>query len=135
MSEIHNEIKPIISVKGMKKDFGDNKVLRGIDLDVMPGDRITIIGPSGCGKSTFLRCINCMEDPTAGSIIFHGVDLADLRVNINTHREHIGMVFQQFNLFNNKSVIENIMLAPVYVGVRNYKRAQRQNFCIKWWCN
>ena len=131
MSEIHNEIKPIISVKGMKKDFGDNKVLRGIDLDVMPGDRITIIGPSGCGKSTFLRCINCMEDPTAGSIIFHGVDLADLRVNINTHREHIGMVFQQFNLFNNKSVIENIMLAPVYVGVRNYKRAKRQNFFIK----
>ena len=131
MNEKLNTSEPIISIKGMTKDFGDNRVLRGIDLDVMPGEQITVIGPSGCGKSTFLRCINCMEDPTGGSIIFHGVDLADLRVNINTHRERIGMVFQQFNLFNNKTVIENIMLAPVYVGVRNYKRAKRKNFFIK----
>ena len=131
MNEKLNTCEPVISIRGMTKNFGDNRVLRGIDLDVMPGEQITVIGPSGCGKSTFLRCINCMEDPTGGSIIFHGVDLADLRVNINTHRERIGMVFQQFNLFNNKTVIENIMLAPVYVGVRNYKRAKRKNFFIK----
>ena len=123
--------EPIISIRGMKKDFGDNRVLRGIDLDVKYGEQITIIGPSGCGKSTFLRCINCMEDPTAGSIFFRGADLADTRVNINTHREHIGMVFQQFNLFNNKTVLGNIMLAPVYVGVRNYRRAARKNFFTK----
>ena len=123
--------EPIISIRGMKKDFGDNHVLRGIDLDVKYGEQITIIGPSGCGKSTFLRCINCMEDPTAGSIFFRGADLADTRVNINTHREHIGMVFQQFNLFNNKTVLGNIMLAPVYVGVRNYRRAARKNFFTK----
>lgn len=121
----------ILSVKGLEKSFGDNRVLRGIDLDIYNGEVITVIGPSGCGKSTFLRCLNCMEDPTGGSIFFQGEDLADLKVNINTHREKIGMVFQQFNLFNNKTVIENVMLAPVYVGVRNYKRAVRKNRSIK----
>ena len=121
----------IISVKGLKKDFGDIKVLQGVDLDIKNGEVITIIGPSGCGKSTFLRCLNCMEDPTGGSIFFQGEDIADTSVNIDTHREKIGMVFQQFNLFNNKTVIENIMLAPVYVGVRNLKRAKRKNKSIK----
>ncbi len=121
----------ILSVKGLQKDFGDVKVLKGIDLDIYNGEVITVIGPSGCGKSTFLRCLNCMEDPTGGSIFFQGDDIADVRININTHREKIGMVFQQFNLFNNKTVIENIMLAPVYVGVRNYKKAKRKNNRIK----
>ena len=121
----------ILSVKGLEKSFGDNRVLRGIDLDIYNGEVITVIGPSGCGKSTFLRCLNCMEDPTGGSIYFQGEDLADLKVNINTHREKIGMVFQQFNLFNNKTVIENVMLAPVYVGVRDYKKALRRNRRIK----
>ena len=121
----------IISVRGLAKDFGDIKVLKGVDLDIKNGEVITIIGPSGCGKSTFLRCLNCMEDPTGGSIIFQGEDIADQKVNIDTHREKIGMVFQQFNLFNNKTVIENIMLAPVYVGVRNLKRAKRKNAFIK----
>ena len=119
----------ILSVKGLKKDFGSVRVLKGIDLDVYNGEVITVIGPSGCGKSTFLRCLNCMEDPTGGSIFFQGDDIADVKININTHRERIGMVFQQFNLFNNKTVIENIMLAPVYVGVRNYKKAKRKNLC------
>ena len=118
----------IISVRGLKKDFGDIQVLQGVDLDIKNGEVITIIGPSGCGKSTFLRCLNCMEDPTGGSIFFQGEDIADTSVNIDTHREKIGMVFQQFNLFNNKTVIENIMLAPVYVGVRNLKRDKRKNF-------
>ena len=121
----------IISVRGLTKDFNNLKVLQGVDLDVKNGEVITIIGPSGCGKSTFLRCLNCMEDPTGGSIFFQGEDIADKKVNIDTHREKIGMVFQQFNLFNNKTVIENIMLAPVYVGVRNIRRAKRKNAAIR----
>ncbi len=123
--------EPILSVRGLKKDFGDLEVLKGIDLDVENGEVISIIGPSGCGKSTFLRCLNCMEDPTGGSIFFQGDDIADMKVDINTHREKIGMVFQQFNLFNNKTVVDNIMLAPVYVGIRNIKRAKRKNAAIK----
>lgn len=121
-----DQAETILSVKNLKKSFGTNNVLRGVDLDVINGEVITVIGPSGCGKSTFLRCLNCMEDPTDGSIIFQGEDIADMKVDINLHREKIGMVFQQFNLFNNKSVIENIMLAPVYVGLRNIKRTKKE---------
>ena len=121
----------ILSARNLKKSFGDNEVLRGLNLDIQNGEVIAIIGPSGCGKSTFLRCLNCMEDPSSGSIFFEGDDIADVRVDINKHREKIGMVFQQFNLFNNKTVIENIMLAPVYVGVRNYKQAKKANNLIK----
>ncbi len=121
----------VLSVRGLTKKFGSLEVLRGLDLDIRDGEQIAIIGPSGCGKSTFLRCLNCMEDPTSGSIIFEGEDIADMKVDINKHREHIGMVFQQFNLFNNKTVIENIMLAPVYVGVRDLKAKKRKNFFIK----
>ena len=119
--------EPIISVRGLTKTYGKLDVLRGIDEDIREGEQVAIIGPSGSGKSTFLRCLNCMEDPTSGSIIFEGVDIADRRVNINTHREHIGMVFQQFNLFNNKKVIDNITLAPIYVGKRNLRRAKLKN--------
>ncbi len=126
-----NADKYIISVRNLQKDFANLQVLKGIDLDIANGEVITVIGPSGCGKSTFLRCLNCPEDPTGGSIFFQGVDIADVRVNINTHREKIGMVFQQFNLFNNKTVIDNIMLAPVYVGLRNIKAIKRKNFKIK----
>ena len=104
----------ILSARNLKKSFGDNAVLRGLNLDIQNGEVIAIIGPSGCGKSTFLRCLNCMEDPTSGSIFFDGEDIADLKVDINKHRENIGMVFQQFNLFANKTVLENITLAPIY---------------------
>ena len=83
----------ILSVKGLEKTFGDNKVLKGVDLDVYEGDVVAIIGPSGCGKSTFLRCVNCLEDPTGGTIMFQGEDLADMKVDINVHRQKIGMVF------------------------------------------
>ena len=121
----------VLSVRDLTKQFGELEVLRGLDLDIYDGEQIAIIGPSGCGKSTFLRCLNCMEDPSGGSIIFDGVDITDMKVNINKHREHIGMVFQQFNLFNNKTVVENIMLAPVYVGIRNLRAAKRKNFFIK----
>lgn len=122
---------PIISIRNLEKSFGTNNVLRGIDLDVRNGEKISIIGPSGCGKSTFLRCINCMEDPTGGSIIFNGVDIANPEVDINIHRQKIGMVFQQFNLFNNKTVIQNITLAPIYVAMKALRRAKRKNFFRK----
>ena len=117
----------ILSVRNLTKKFGDTQVLKGVDLDVYEGDVVAIIGPSGCGKSTFLRCINCLEDPTGGSIMFDGEDLADMNVDINIHRQKIGMVFQQFNLFNNKTVLQNIMLAPVYVGLRNLRKVKMHN--------
>ena len=126
MSEYTNEQSVILSIRGLKKSFGDLEVLKGIDLDIQHGEKIVLLGPSGCGKSTLLRCLNCMEDPTGGSIFFRGEDIADMKVDINKHREHIGMVFQQFNLFNNKTVIENIMLAPVYVGLRELRRNKRK---------
>ena len=125
MSENTNEKSVILSIRGLEKSFNNLKVLKGIDLDIQHGEKIVLLGPSGCGKSTLLRCINCMEDPTGGSIFFRGEDIADMKVDINKHREHIGMVFQQFNLFNNKTVIENIMLAPVYVGLRALRRSKR----------
>ncbi len=121
----------LIETKGLTKRYGSLLVLDHIDEVIHEGEKVAVIGPSGSGKSTFLRCLNCMEDPSEGSIYFDGVDIADVKVNINTHREHIGMVFQQFNLFNNKTVLENIMLAPVYVGKRNLRRVKRKNFWRK----
>ena len=109
---------PLIEVKGLVKKYGNLTVLNNITNTIYKGDRVAVIGPSGSGKSTFLRCLNCMEDPTGGSIIFNGVDIADVKVDINKHREHIGMVFQQFNLFNNKTVLQNIMLAPVHLRIK-----------------
>ena len=125
MNDIVNENSVILSIRGLKKSFGELEVLKGVDLDIKHGEKIVLLGPSGCGKSTLLRCINCMEDPTGGSIFFRGEDIADMKVDINKHREHIGMVFQQFNLFNNKTVIENIMLAPVYVGLRELRKNKK----------
>ncbi|MBQ7954875.1 MAG: amino acid ABC transporter ATP-binding protein [Lachnospiraceae bacterium] len=116
----------MIDVINLKKNFGNVEVLKGINLTINKGDIVAVIGPSGSGKSTFLRCLNCMEDPTAGQIIFNGVDIADMSVDINVHRRHIGMVFQHFNLFNNKTVIENIMLAPVHVRCQELKKAKRK---------
>jgi len=125
MNEAVKENSVILSIRGLEKSFGELQVLKGIDLDVKHGEKIVLLGPSGCGKSTLLRCINCMEDPTGGSIFFRGEDIADMKVDINKHREHIGMVFQQFNLFNNKTVIENIMLAPVYVALRELRKNKK----------
>ena len=121
----------VLSVKNLTKTFGKLEVLKGLDLDVYEGDVVAIIGPSGCGKSTFLRCINCLEDPSGGSIYFHGEDLADMKVDINVHRQKIGMVFQQFNLFNNLTVLENIMLAPVIVAKKKRAELKNKNFFIK----
>ena len=117
---------PLIEVKGLKKSFGSLEVLKGIDTTIHQGEKIAIIGPSGGGKSTFLRCLNCLEDPTAGAIIFGGEDIANPKVNINKHRENIGMVFQQFNLFNNKTVLQNITLAPVMLRLQRLRRAKRK---------
>lgn len=118
----------MISVSHLSKSYEDGKpVLRDISTHIAPGEKRVIIGPSGCGKSTFLRCLNCMEDPTGGSILFRGQDLADFAVNINHARRHMGMVFQQFNLFNNMTVLENITLAPVLVGKELRRKALRKN--------
>lgn len=111
----------LLSVKGLKKNFGNLAVLKGVDLDVHKGEKIVIIGASGCGKSTFLRCINCLEDPSDGAIMFEGENLADMSVDINIHRQKIGMVFQQFNLFNNYTILDNIMLVPLTVAKKNIK--------------
>ncbi len=117
----------MIEVVNLCKSFGDNQVLKGISTTIQKGEKVVIIGPSGSGKSTFLRCLNCMEDPTSGSIIFGGEDIADPKVDINIHRQKMGMVFQHFNLFNNKTVIENIMMAPVYVATKKLKKQRGTN--------
>ena len=111
----------MIDAIDLTKKYGDLTVLDGITETIHEGERIVIIGASGSGKSTFLRCLNCMEDPTSGSIMFEGVDIADMKVDINVHRQHMGMVFQQFNLFNNKTVLENITLAPYLIGRKKLK--------------
>ena len=126
-----NADEVLLSVYGLKKSFGDNEVLKGVDLEVRNGEKIAILGPSGCGKSTFLRCLNCMEDPTGGSIYFEGVDLADMRVDINIHRQKIGMVFQGFNLFNNLTVLKNITLAPVLIAKKKRAKLKSANFWRK----
>ena len=118
----------MISVSQLSKSYEDGKsVLREISTHIAPGEKRVIIGPSGCGKYTFLRCLNCMEDPTGGSILFRGQDLADFSVNINQARRHMGMVFQQFNLFHNMTVLENITLAPVLVGKELRRSTLRKN--------
>lgn len=121
----------MIDVIDLKKNFGDNEVLKGINMTIDKGDIVVVIGPSGSGKSTFLRCLNCMEDPTSGKIIFEGVDIADPKVDINIHRRKMGMVFQHFNLFNNKTVIENIMLSPVLCAKKDRRKAVVHNMLHK----
>lgn len=121
----------MIDVINLEKHFGNNKVLNGINVTIEKGDIMVVIGPSGSGKSTFLRCLNCMEDPTGGQIIFRGEDIADPKVDINVHRRHMGMVFQHFNLFNNKTVIQNIMLAPVHLQCKDLKKQKRANLRIR----
>lgn len=102
----------LISIKGLHKYFGKNEVLKGIDLDIKSGEVVVIIGPSGSGKSTFLRTMNLLETPTNGMITFEGVDITDKKNDIFKMREKMGMVFQQFNLFPNMTVLENITLSP-----------------------
>ncbi len=121
------EKKAMIEVENLTKNFGDLLVLDDISTKIYEGEKVVIIGPSGGGKSTFLRCLNVLEDPTAGRILFMGNDLADLKVNINIQRQNIGMVFQQFNLFNNYTVKKNITLAPVRIGISNMRKQKIKN--------
>lgn len=117
----------MIDVINLRKSFGDHEILKGVNIKIEKGDIVAVLGPSGSGKSTFLRCLNCMEDPTSGSIVFKGVDIADMHVDINEHRRHMGMVFQHFNLYNNKTVLQNVMMAPAYLRCKDLKRAKRRN--------
>lgn len=118
----------IISVKDLVKEYnhGDVVALDHCDLDVKKGEVVAIIGPSGSGKSTLLRSLNLLEEPTAGEIYFEGVELASKKVDINRHRQKMGMVFQHFNLFPHKTVIENIMMAPVTLKLKTQQEAQAQ---------
>ncbi|MBQ6951383.1 MAG: amino acid ABC transporter ATP-binding protein, partial [Clostridia bacterium] len=106
----------MISVKGLEKHFDEGKLkaLQGVDAEIKRGEVVVVIGPSGSGKSTFLRCLNLLEMPTKGTVTVEGTNITDPRVNINKHREKMGMVFQHFNLFPHKTILENITLAPVY---------------------
>ena len=120
-----NKGKVLLQVQGLEKKFGDNQVLDGITTDICQGEVVAVIGPSGSGKSTFLRSLNLLEVPTGGQILFEGVDITDPKVDINRHRQKIGMVFQQFNLFPHKTVKENIMLAPVTLGLTKEDEAAK----------
>ncbi len=116
----------LIKVEDLQKHFGDNKVLDGISTEIHKGEVVAIIGPSGSGKSTFLRSLNLLEVPTGGKILFENVDITDPKVDIDRHRQKIGMVFQQFNLFPHKTVKENIMLAPVTLKLMTPEEASRK---------
>ena len=116
----------LIQVKDLTKYFGNNKVLDGITTDIRKGEVVAIIGPSGSGKSTFLRSLNLLEVPTGGQIFFEGVDITSKSVDIDKHRQKIGMVFQQFNLFPHKTVKENIMLAPVTLKLMTKEEAEKK---------
>lgn len=116
----------MLEVRNLKKFFGKNMVLKGIDFKVNEGDIVAVIGPSGCGKSTFLRCLNMIEKPSSGKIIFEGYNLTDKNVNLSKIREKIGMVFQQFNLFPHLTVLENITLAPRKLGIMSRDAAEKK---------
>ena len=116
----------MIDVKNLQKTFGDNHVLRGIDQHIAKGEKVVIIGASGSGKSTFLRCLNLLEQPTGGQILFDGVDITDPKNDINKLRTRMGMVFQQFNLFPHLSVKENIKLAPVKLKLMTEAEADKR---------
>ena len=121
----------MIEVSHLTKKFGGLTVLNDVSLTVNEGERIAVIGGSGSGKSTLLRCITCMEDPDGGSIYFEGKDLADWSVDINLARRKIGMVFQQFNLFAHKTVLQNITLAPISLGCADRRKVRRQNLAAR----
>ena len=116
----------VIRVKGLQKDFDNLSVLKGIDVDICKGDVVCVIGASGSGKSTFLRCLNLLEKPTGGSIEFNGVDLTNTKVDLDLHRQKMGMVFQQFNLFPHLTVLENLTLAPVLLKKATKAEAEKK---------
>ena len=115
----------LIEIKNLHKYFGKNEVLKGLDIQIKKGEVVVMIGPSGSGKSTFLRTMNLLEKPTDGQVYFEGVNIADKSVDVFKHREKMGMVFQQFNLFPNMTVLENLCLAPVKTGKRTKEEAKK----------
>lgn len=117
---------PIVSIKGLKKKFGQHTVLENIDFTVYPGEKVVVLGPSGSGKSTMLRCINALEDVTEGTIEVNGFTVTDAKCDLNKMREHLGMVFQRFNLWPHKTVLENVMLAQQVVLGRDTKSAKER---------
>ena len=116
----------MIDVKNLTKSFGDLEVLKGVSQHISKGERVVLIGPSGSGKSTFLRCLNLLETPTGGEIIFEGQSITDDKCDINKIRQKMGMVFQHFNLFPNMTILKNITLAPVRTGLMNKEQAEKQ---------
>ena len=121
----------MIEVINLNKNYGDLKVLQDISFTVEQGEKIAIIGPSGSGKSTLLRCLNFMEEASSGSIVFEGINLTEQHTKLDLHRQRMGMVFQQFNLFNNKTVLENIMMAPLHVRLSKLRKTKRRNLFLK----
>lgn len=120
----------MIKVCNLEKHFGDNQVLRGIDYEIHQGEKIVVIGPSGSGKSTFLRCLNLLETPTSGEIYFDGQCITDKKCDINKVRQHMGMVFQHFNLFANKTIIDNITLAPIHHKIMTKDEAKENALAL-----
>lgn len=116
----------MIHVSNLHKSFGKNDVLKGIDEHIEKGEVVVVIGPSGSGKSTFLRCLNLLEEPTSGKIVFEGNDITDKKVDINKIREKMGMVFQQFNLFPHKTVLQNLTIAPIKVKNMSKEQAEKK---------
>ena len=122
--------KPIIEVKDLKKSFGTLQVLKGINTEVQKGEVVVVIGPSGSGKSTFLRCLNLLETPTAGSIYVDGAEITDPKCDINLHRQKTGMVFQHFNLFNNMTILRNMTLAPMTLLKKSKEDAEARALAL-----
>ena len=122
----NNEKNVLISVNNLQKHYGDVHALNGVSIDINEGDVVFVVGPSGSGKSTFLRCLNRLEEPTDGTILFDGVNITDKKTNINIHRQKMGMVFQQFNLFPHMSVLKNLTLAPMKLQGKSKKDAEKQ---------
>ncbi len=120
----------MIDVKNLEKSFGDHKVLRGITEHIHPGEKVVVIGPSGSGKSTFLRCLNLLEEPTSGSIKVDGIEMTDPKTDIDKMRQRMGMVFQQFNLFDNLTVKDNIKLAPVTLKIMSDEEAEKKAMAL-----
>ena len=114
----------LIEVNNLQKSFGNINVLNGINAEIKRGDVMVVIGPSGSGKSTFLRCLNLLEEPTGGQILFEGTDITDPKININVHRQKMGMVFQQFNLFPHMTVLKNLTIAPMKLLKESRKEAE-----------
>ena len=121
-----NERQPLIQVQHLGKAFGDLNVLKDINVDIYKGDVVCVIGPSGSGKSTFLRCLNRLEEPTSGKILFEGVDITDPKTDIDKHRQKMGMVFQQFNLFPHMTIMKNLTIAPMKLQGVSQKDAEAE---------